>query len=181
QLISRAVDMRLERNTLLGELPQLGQRHDLEAAAVGENRSLPVHEIMQPPQYRNAFRARPQHQVIGIAKQDVRACLPNLFGIHGLDGAGRAHRHEGGRVDLAAWRIDAATTGCAIRGEKGEVDLFHGAGSSLPARTRQLARHPIAPMAAMPRWNAPTKMAMAAPSPMTVATRPTITPTPSRF
>ena len=45
---ARAVDMGAERDALLVELAQLGQRHDLESAAVREDRIGPAHEFVQP-------------------------------------------------------------------------------------------------------------------------------------
>ncbi|MNT34611.1 hypothetical protein D3C72_1706050 [compost metagenome] len=129
--------MAAEGYALLGQLAELGQRHDLEAAAIGEDRPLPIHEVMQPAQACHPLGARPQHQVIGIAEQDICASLPHLVRIHGLDCARRAHRHEGRRLDIAARRVDAAAPRHARCGGKGEGDLFHAAGSSLLFRGGQ--------------------------------------------
>ena len=50
QLVARAVDVGLEGDALLGDLPEFGQRHDLEAAGVGQDRPGPVHEAVQAAQ-----------------------------------------------------------------------------------------------------------------------------------
>ncbi len=115
QLIGRPVDMRAEGDALLGELAQLGQRHHLEAAAVGQDRPLPVHEIMQPAQRRHLLGARPQHQMIGVAEEDIRPGLAHLLGIHGFHRAHGAHRHEGRRLDDRPRGVDAAAAGHAHR------------------------------------------------------------------
>ena len=53
-------------------LRKLRQAHHLIAAAVGEDRTLPTHELMQSAEPRHPLRAGPQHQVVGVAKNDVR-------------------------------------------------------------------------------------------------------------
>ena len=69
----RAVDMRAEGDALLVELAQLRQRHDLEAAGIGQDRMRPADELVQAAEPRHALGARPQHQVIGVAEDDVGA------------------------------------------------------------------------------------------------------------
>ena len=106
--MGRAVDMRLEGDARLVDLAQLRQRHDLEAAGVGEDRERPVHEAVQPAEARDALRAGPQHQVVGVAEHHVGAERLHLIRVHGLDGRRRADRHEGGRADDAARHPDFA-------------------------------------------------------------------------
>ena len=67
-----AVEVAFESDAILGNLAQIGQAHHLIAAAVGQDRAIPVHEFVQAPKPRDPFSARTQHQVIGIAEQDVR-------------------------------------------------------------------------------------------------------------
>ena len=67
-----AVEMRLEGHAVGVELAQLRQRHDLEAAGIRQDRSGPVHEAVQSAEPRDAFRAGPQHQVVGVAEHDAR-------------------------------------------------------------------------------------------------------------
>ena len=55
------------------ELAQLGEAHHLEAARVGQDRPLPVHEAVQPAEPRHPLGAGPQHQVVGVAEQHVGA------------------------------------------------------------------------------------------------------------
>ena len=80
----RAVDVRLEGDARLGDLAQLRQAHHLEAAGVGEDRSLPAHESVQAAQPGDALRARPQHQVVGVAEHDVGAGGFELVGVERL-------------------------------------------------------------------------------------------------
>ena len=104
QLIFAPVDMRLEDRTLLGDPAQLGQRHDLEAAGVGEDRIGPVGETMQAAKLGDRFRTGPQHEMIDIAEDDVGAGRAHLIRIKPFDGACRADRHEGGGTDLVRAR-----------------------------------------------------------------------------
>ena len=99
QVMERAVDVAAEGDPLLGELPELGQAHHLEAARIGQDRPLPVHEAVQPAEPRHPLGPRPQHQMIGVAEQDVGAGGADALGQHRLDRAGGADRHEGGGAD----------------------------------------------------------------------------------
>ena len=61
-----AVQMRTELHALLLDLAHLGERKHLKSAAVGQNRLVPVHELMQSAQLPNDFMAGSQEQVIGV-------------------------------------------------------------------------------------------------------------------
>jgi len=126
--------MRLECHAVFVELAQLSQRHHLEAARIGQDRMRPVHHGVQPAQPGHAFGTRPQHEVVGIAQQDIGARRAHLLGIHALDGSGSADRHEGRRANEAARRRDAAGSGSAVRCVQGKAK-----------RGRAIARHVSAP------------------------------------
>src|SRR3546814_16973905 len=65
---------------------------------------------------RHPLGTRAQHQVIGVAKNDLGAAGGDLLGRQPLHGAGGAHRHEGGRVDDAVRGGEAAAPGGAVLG-----------------------------------------------------------------
>ena len=117
--VFRAIDMAAEFDALLGQLAQFGQAHHLVAAAVGQDRALPVHEFMQTAQPRHPLGPRTQHQVVGIAENNVRARLADGFGLHRLDCRRGPDRHECRRADRAALHCDAASA----RGTIGSVDV----------------------------------------------------------
>ena len=71
----RAVEVVLEVHALLGDLAQFGQREDLKAAGVGEDRAVPGHEAVQPAHFSDGFDTGPQIKVIGISEQDLDAQL----------------------------------------------------------------------------------------------------------
>ena len=115
EVVGRAVDVRLEAHPLLVELAQPRKAHHLKPARVGQDRPRPVHESVQATQCRDPLGAWAQHQVIGVAKQDVGARRRDAFGQHRLDGRGRAHGHEGGRADRAARRLDQPRARAPVR------------------------------------------------------------------
>jgi hypothetical protein len=123
-----AVDVGLEGHPGLVDLAQGGERHDLKAAGIGEDRIRPVHELVQAAESRDALGARAQHEVIGVAQDDVGSERLDLIGIHRLDSGGGADRHEGGGADHAARHADLArpcrTVGPADR--EGELVGAHG-------------------------------------------------------
>ena len=97
---------------------ELGERHDLIAAGIGQDWPVPAHEAMKAAKARDALGARPQHQMIGVAQDDVRARRLDVVEEHRLDRRRGAHRHESGRPDRAPWRCDLAEPRAAILGEK---------------------------------------------------------------
>src|SRR5215211_7678477 len=70
----RAVVYGRELHPLFRDTPRLGQREDLVAARVCEDRAFPAHEGVKPPG------------------------LPQIFGGESLDGSLRPYRHEGWRL-----------------------------------------------------------------------------------
>ncbi|MNV85483.1 hypothetical protein D3C71_1794470 [compost metagenome] len=115
--------MALEGHALLVQLAQAGKRHDLKTAAVGEDRMWPADQLMQAAKPCHAFRAGPQHQVIGIAENDIGPELAHLIEIHGLDSTDSANRHEGRCADDAARHGDFAKAGAAARGFQGKGEF----------------------------------------------------------
>ena len=114
QLHGRPVDMRLEGDALLVDAPELRQRHHLVAAGIGEDRLLPMHELVQAAEPGDALGAGPQHQVISVGEDDVGAGRGDVLGEHGLDRGAGADRHEGWRADEAARRGDGAGARLAV-------------------------------------------------------------------
>ena len=70
------------KRDVLADAADARQAHHLEAAGVGQDRAVPTHEGVQPAEPRDALGARAEHQVIGVAEDDV--------GAGGLTCSGRA-------------------------------------------------------------------------------------------
>src|ERR1700676_4770068 len=116
-----AVDMRAERHRALAELAQLRQRHHLEAAGVGQHRSLPTGKFLQAAEGSDPLGARPQHQMIGVAEHDIGAGIAHLAPMHALHGASGADRHEGRRSHHAMRRGQFARARAAVGRDQIEV------------------------------------------------------------
>ena len=84
------------------------QRQHLEAAAVGERRTRPVHERAQAAGLVDDIGAGLQVQVIGVGQN--RLCAKRFHGLgqHRLDGGLGADSHEGRGVDITVRRMDDA-------------------------------------------------------------------------
>ena len=78
-----------------------GKGHDLEAPGVRQDGAIPAHEPVQAAQALQPLGSGPQHQVIGIAEDDVGPGGLHLVHGQGLDRGCGPHRHEGGGADLA--------------------------------------------------------------------------------
>jgi hypothetical protein len=116
-----AVEMGLEGDAVLADPAELGERHHLKAARVGQDRPFPMHECVQPTKLGDAFGAGAQHQMIGVAENDVGAGGGNVLGEHRFYRGAGADRHEGRRADQPAWRHDNAGPRRAIMGLNGEL------------------------------------------------------------
>ncbi len=134
QHMTGAVDMAGKGDAFLAHLRQRGKAHHLIAAAIGQDRPVPSHETVQPAQRGHALRAGPQHQMIGVAQNDVGACRADLGRAHRLDGGGGAHRHESWGANIAAPHADRAGASLAVgRGDgEGETGASHAPPLSLP-------------------------------------------------
>ena len=118
--------MALEGDAIGIHLAQLRKAPDLKAAAIGQHRAVPMRELVQAAEALHPLRAGAQHQVIGIAEDDIRPRLLHLIHIERLDGARRAHRHEGWRADIAARRLQHTRPGLALTGFDLKRKCRHG-------------------------------------------------------
>ena len=67
------VKVGVEGHALLGDLAQLGKAEHLKPAAVGQNGTVPLGELVQPAHIRHQLVAGTQMQVVGVAQHDLRA------------------------------------------------------------------------------------------------------------
>ena len=99
-----AVDMGVEAATFLGDLAHPGERKDLEAARIGEDRPVPAHEAVKPAGGREDLRAGAQHEVVGVAEDHLRPLLLEVARLQRLDRPKRANVHKNGGFDGAVGR-----------------------------------------------------------------------------
>ncbi|MNE38580.1 hypothetical protein D3C80_1324840 [compost metagenome] len=101
-------------NAFLFNLAHCAQAEHLEAAGIGEDRAMPLHEIMQIAMQLHDFLAWAQPQVEGVAQQDLRAGLFHFFRRHAFYRAVGADRHKGRGFHHATVKDQAATASAAI-------------------------------------------------------------------
>ena len=87
-------------HSFLRDAPKHRQREDLEAAAVGEDGTIPVHKLMQSSHIPDYLIAGTDMEVIGIAKLHLAVQLLQIQGGNtALDGGGGSHIHKSGSLD----------------------------------------------------------------------------------
>ena len=106
QMMAGAVGVRTEHDAILLHGAELGERHHLEAAGIGEDRPRPVHEFVQAAEAGDALSAGTDHQVIGVAEHDLGAARPHRIDREPLDRRLGSHGHEGGRVH-GPWAVSS--------------------------------------------------------------------------
>ena len=94
---------------------QRRQREHLEAAAVGEDRAVPVHEAVQATHVAHELVARSQVQMIRVRQDHLGSGSLEVLRIQRLHRRQRAHRHECRCLDGAVRRDEQAATGRAFR------------------------------------------------------------------
>ncbi len=122
-----AIYRRREVDALLLDLAHRAQAEHLKAARVGEDRPLPLHEVVQVPMALDHFSARAQPEMEGVAQNDLRSDRLDVTWQHAFDGTVSAHWHERRRLDGAARKGQTSAARLAIGGKQLEG---HMAGAS---------------------------------------------------
>ena len=97
----RAVEVRGEGHPVVVDPPQVGQAEDLEAARIGQDRSVPAHEPMQAAEAARSARRRPQAEVVRVAEDHLRAGRAQVAGVSAFTVAWVPTGMNCGRVDRA--------------------------------------------------------------------------------
>ena len=107
--------MRLEVDTFLLNLAQRGQGEYLESAAVGEDGTVPAHELVQAAQIPDHIIAGTQMQMIGVAEFHLTFEVFEVIGRDtALDGCRCADIHKGRGLDGAVNRLEFAAPGISL-------------------------------------------------------------------
>jgi hypothetical protein len=114
----------LKLHPLLLDPAQPLERKHLEAAGVGQHGPFPGGEPVETPHCLDHFFAGTKMQVVGISQNDLRAGPPHVSGTEPSNHRVGAHRHEGGRVDLAVGQREPSRPS-EPRGSL-EAELEHG-------------------------------------------------------
>jgi len=135
----RAVEVGREAHPVLGDLVDhaatpvaaaldlvgdaaVAHREDLEAARVGDDRTVPAHELMQAAELTHVLVSGRDEEVEGVAEHHVVAERRDLAGQQATDRRVRRERHERRRAHVAVRAMQDARAGGAVAG----VDLEGG-------------------------------------------------------
>ncbi len=120
--MKRTVQVTAKCDPILVDLAVRFEREDLVAARIGQDRTLPAHETVQPAQFGDEFVARAQVEVVGIRQHQGGAQFAQLGRCDALDRALRADRGEDGCEDVAVGCMQDAGARLAVGGEDFEGD-----------------------------------------------------------
>ena len=110
-----AVEVVLEMRPLLGNATQLREGKNLEATTVGEDRTIPPHELVQPAQLADDVQPRTHEKMVGVAEDNLRLQLPQFARTHRLHCPLCADRHKNRCANDPAARMQRP----AARGRRG--------------------------------------------------------------
>ncbi|MNJ59262.1 hypothetical protein D3C77_549360 [compost metagenome] len=114
------IDRRGEGHALFLDLAHGTQAEHLEATGVGEDRTLPLHEVVQVAVGLDHLGTRAQPQVEGVTEDHLRADGLDVARQHALDRAIGTHRHERRGFHHTTGERQAAATGFAVGGQQFE-------------------------------------------------------------
>ena len=114
--MGRAVEVAGEGHAVIVDLAQVGQAEDLEAAGIGQDRSVPGHEPMQPAQARDPLGGRAKVEVVRIPEDHLGTGVAQVPRGERLDGGLGADRHELRGLDDAVRGLDSPQPGAADTG-----------------------------------------------------------------
>ena len=110
-------------HAVIGKLNCIVMTKDLEAARIGKDGAVPVHEVVKSAQLVDQVLARAHAQVIGVGEHNLRAQRLDRLGGNALDVGLGSHGHEDGRLDIAVRRVQNARA-CVRLGILGHDVVF---------------------------------------------------------
>ena len=105
-----AVQKTVESNAVFGDFSHRRKTENLKSAAVGENGSVPIHELVQSARPFNKVGTRAKIKMIRIRKNYLTAHFFQFFGRKSFYGRHRTDGHEYGRFDHAVRGCESADT-----------------------------------------------------------------------
>ena len=84
---------------------------------------IPAHEFVQAAELGDTLGAGSQHQMIGVAEDDIGAGIAHLLRVKRFYRAHGADRHERRRTNDAARRRDFPAPRRSVRGENAKAEL----------------------------------------------------------
>ncbi len=125
EAVRRTVEVRLEGDTVVVDLATVGEREDLEAAEVREQRAVPGHEGVQAAALRHAACPGAQVKMVGVGQHQAGAEGPELIGRDGLDGGLRADGSEDRRMQVAVRGVENSGAAATIAAHQVKGERHH--------------------------------------------------------
>src|SRR5258708_17238335 len=108
-----AIQMRAKRHAFFADFTQFVEAENLKSARVGKNRPPPRHKPMEPAELTHRRDARSQIEVVGIAKNNLRAQFLKDVLRYTLHRSQRADGHKHWSFDGTVRREQASKPGAA--------------------------------------------------------------------
>src|SRR6478672_9757062 len=100
--------MALELDAVFADFSQGCKGKDLESPGVGEDGSIPAHELMEAAHLFYELIPRPQVKMVRVRQNHRRAHRCQVIGVERLYGGEGSDRHERGRWNVAVRRSVSA-------------------------------------------------------------------------
>ena len=127
KVVAAPVDVAAEGHPVVADVADGGEREDLESPGIGEDRTLPAHEVVQPAQLRHHVGAGPQVEVVGVGENHRRARRRQLLRRDALHRPLGADRHERRRLHGPVGENQSPGPGPALSRARNECRGVHGA------------------------------------------------------
>ena len=118
-----SINRRLKSDALFRNFAHSAQAEDLEAAGIGKDRPIPMHEVMEVAMLLNGGGSWAQHEVEGIAENNLGTDVSQLFRRHRLHGAVSPDRHKRRGLDIASSKSEFASSGNPIDSHGSELHV----------------------------------------------------------
>ena len=107
--------MRMETASLFGQFAAIGQRKDLETAAVGQDRTVPRAEAVQAARLFEDIRSRTQVKVVGIPQDNLRPDLLLQVTVENPFNAATVPTGIKIGVRISPWSVESTPARAALR------------------------------------------------------------------
>lgn len=106
----RTVKVRTKRDSIFFDLAEFGKTEDLITAAIGQDRLVPIYELMKSAASTNNLSTGPQVEMVDVSENNLRANLIQFALLDRFDRSLRPHRHEDGRLNIPMVCVNNART-----------------------------------------------------------------------